>query len=211
MIPEIPVLFENDDLLVVDKPAGLASIPERDRQKDSVLTLLSAKAPQKLYVVHRLDKDASGVLVFTKNATTHKFLNDQFSTRAVQKTYVALVHGVLREEEGCIDKPIRLFGSGRMGVDTKNGKPCTTLFKVEKRFGKFTHVKIHPVTGRRHQIRVHFYSIGHPVVGDLLYGDRALQKTFPRLMLHASEIEFGLPQGEKLRLASPLPESFHLV
>lgn len=173
--PSIPILFENDDLIAVNKPEGLASILERAKEKDCVLSLLSSLSRRKLYIVHRLDKETSGVLIFAKNAAAHKCLNQQFSSREIKKTYVALTHGEIPENSGIIDKPLRQFGSGRVGVDAQKGKSSATEFKVERRFVDYTLVSVHPSTGRRHQIRSHLYSIGHPIVGDLRYGDKVLQ------------------------------------
>jgi RluA family pseudouridine synthase len=207
----IPVLFENDDLLAVDKPEGIASIPERAKAKDSLVSVLSAMFRDRLYIVHRLDKEASGVILFAKNAAAHRFLNERFSARAVRKTYLVLVHGNMHEKEGVIDKPLRQFGSGRMGIDPERGKPSETGFYVLERFQSSALVEAHPVTGRRHQIRVHFHGIGHPVVGDLLYGDKAVQKQYPRLMLHARRLELQLQSGEELRIEAPVPESFESV
>lgn len=204
----IPVLFEDDDVLAVDKPEGIATIPERQEGKDSLLALLSSVRPERLYVVHRLDKEASGVILFAKNADAHQHLNDQFATRLVRKTYLALVHGAFTAEKGVIKKPIRQFGSGRMAVDARRGKPCTTEFEIAERLGAHTLVRVFPLTGRRHQIRVHFYSIGHPVVGDPLYGDRTTRLGYPRLMLHAWKLEFKLPSGGDMVIEAPVPESF---
>jgi tRNA pseudouridine32 synthase/23S rRNA pseudouridine746 synthase len=207
----IPVLFENDDLLAVNKPEGLASIPEGVKDRDCLLSLLESAGTGRLYIVHRLDKEASGVILFARNAATHKHLNEQFRQRTVSKTYVALVHGVIAENSGIIDQPIREFGSGRMGVDRQRGKPCRTEFQVSERLAAYTLVQAHPLTGRRHQLRVHFYSLGHPIVGDRRYGDKAMQRAFPRLMLHAQEITFPLPTGEKVTVQAPIPESFWAV
>jgi RluA family pseudouridine synthase len=207
---EIATLFENDDVLAVHKPEGLASIPG-DTRETSLLALLAPRVAGKLYVVHRLDKEASGVILFARNATAHKCLNAQFSSRGVRKTYVALTHGVITEARGIIDGPLREFGSGRMGVDVQRGKRSVTEFEVIERLAAYTLLKAHPLTGRRHQIRVHLYSIGHPIVGDLRYGDRAAQRRFPRLMLHAQAIAFRLPTGEEVTVEAPLPESFQTV
>jgi tRNA pseudouridine32 synthase/23S rRNA pseudouridine746 synthase len=207
----IPLLFENDDLLAVNKPEGLASIPERTKGKDSLVSLLSHEFRDRLYIVHRIDKEASGVILFAKNPAAHRFLNEQFSTRAVRKTYLILVHGNMDERDGVIDKPLRQFGSGRMGIDPKRGKPSKTGFCVLERFHSYALVEAHPVTGRRHQIRFHFYSIGHPVVGDLLYGDKAAQKQYARLMLHARRLELRLLSGEELKIEAPVSESFEAV
>ena len=207
-LPGIPVLFENDDILAVNKPEGIVSTPAPG---GGLPEFIRAGHAEKLYPVHRLDKDVSGVILFAKNADAHRRLNGEFERRAVKKTYVALTHGVIAKNRGIINAPIREFGSGRMGVDPKTGKPSVTEFKVEERFGAFTLVRAFPLTGRRHQIRVHFYHIGHPVVGDLRYGDRAGQKTFPRLMLHALAVELPTPSGARLTIEAPLPESFCAV
>jgi len=201
----IPVLFENEDIIAVDKPEKLASIPERNREKISLLKVLTDTLQRKLYVVHRLDKQVSGVIVFAKNPQAHRHLNTLFEQRQVSKTYIALVHGVLDDTSGVIDKPLRRFGSGRMGEDAGRGKPCRTEFTVEQRLPGCTLVRIHPLTGRKHQIRAHFFSIGHPIVGDTFYGDKALQKTYPRLMLHALSLCLSLPTGEYTCLESEIP------
>jgi tRNA pseudouridine32 synthase/23S rRNA pseudouridine746 synthase len=207
----IPILFEDDDILAVNKPEGLASIPEGVRGRDCLLSMLSSMFPGKLYVVHRLDKGVSGVILFAKNAAAHRHLNDQFSSRSISKTYVALAHGVIKEASGIIDKPLRQFGSGRMGVDPRRGKPCTTEFQVTERFGSYTLVNAYPFTGRRHQIRVHFYSIGYPIAGDPRYGDKVVQRMFPRLMLHAHKITCQLPSGGEVTIEASIPESFQVV
>ncbi len=206
----ISVLFADEHVIVVHKPEGLPSIPEPGAQ-DCLLSLLSSMFPEKLYVVHRLDKEASGVILFARNAMAHRLLSEQFSNRSVQKTYVALTHGVITDSAGVIDRPLREFGSGRIGVDFQRGKPSITEFRVLERFAGHTLVEVHPRTGRRHQIRAHFYSIGHPIVGDLRYGNRALQRQHPRLMLHAQRIEFTLPPGRRVTVEAPVPESFQVV
>ena len=204
----IPILFENSDILAVDKPEGLTSIPGSEKGKETLLELLSKLYSEKLFVVHRLDKDVSGVMLFAKNAAAHKCLNDQFCGRTVKKTYCALVHGVLETSDGSSSKPIRQFGSGLMGVDELRGKPSRTDFAVAERFAEYTLVKAFPLTGRRHQIRAHFYSIGHPIAGDTRYGDKEKAKQFPRMMLHALCITFKLPSGEEKTVESSLPQSF---
>jgi len=225
----LPILFENDDIIAVDKPPGLASIPERKKAAPNVLAQLSPPpgSGHKIYVVHRLDKDASGVILFAKNAHTHKFLSQQFTSRTVKKTYLALVHGVIAEDRGVIDKPLRQFASGRVAVDTEHGKPSVTEFEVAGRFASYTLVRAYPLTGRLHQLRVHFYSIGHPIVGDRLYGGKEIQPHvqrgakylapgftggLERLMLHAERITFQLPSSKELTIESPIPESFaHVI
>lgn len=207
----LPILFQNQDVVAIAKPEGIASIPEAPGQAASLLERLAPAFEGKLYVVHRLDKEVSGVMLFARNAAAHRHLNDQFERAAVRKTYLALAHGVIREDGGTIDKPLRQFGSGRMGVDLQHGKPCQTVFEVVERFASCTLVRVHPLSGRRHQIRAHFYSIGHPIVGDLRYGDRQTQRAYPRLMLHAQAIAFRLVTGEEIVVEAPLPESFQAV
>jgi RluA family pseudouridine synthase len=202
------VLYEDDDVLAVHKPEGLASIPERNREKENLLGQLSDAYSTKLYVVHRLDKEVSGVILFAKHAKAHKALNQQFHQRVVKKTYLAVTHGVIQEEHGTIDAPIRQFGSGRMGVDVKRGKDSHTDFGVRERLAGYTFIHVYPLTGRRHQIRVHLYSIGYPIVGDVRYGDKQLQQRYPRVMLHASNIAFELLSGQRMKIAAPPLESF---
>ena len=205
------MLFENEDIIAVSKPEGLASIPERMQGRESLLSFLSSRTPGKLYVVHRLDKEVSGVILFAKHEVAHRFLNHQFQQGRVKKIYLALTHGVIEAERGVIDRALRAYGSGRMGVDAEKGKRSITEFVVRQRFDAYTLVNVYPATGRRHQIRVHFYSINHPLVGDLRYGDRELQRPFPRLMLHAEEITVLLPSREEVSIVAPVPESFQKV
>jgi RluA family pseudouridine synthase len=207
----LPVLFEDNDVCAVDKPEGLTSIPGSEQGKETLLGLVSKQYPEKLFVVHRLDKDVSGVMLFAKNAAAHKSLNDQFAGRTVKKTYCALVVGVMDKSDGTIAKPIRQFGSGRMGVDELAGKPSATDFEVVERLPEYTLINAYPKTGRKHQIRVHFYSIGHPIAGDTRYGDKEKAKLFPRMMLHARSITFTLPSGGETTVESVLPQSFATV
>jgi len=205
----VRVLFENADFLAADKPEGVVSVAEAG--KGGLPELLKDVFPGKLYPVHRLDREASGVIVYAKNADAHRHLNGQFDRREVRKTYLAVALGAIEANRGSINAPIREFGSGRMGVDAKRGKPSSTEFKVVERLDGAILVRVHPATGRRHQIRVHLYHIGHPIAGDLRYGDRERQVHIPRLMLHALEIEFGLPSGERLTVEAPVPPSFEAV
>ena len=205
----ISIIFEDEDIVAANRPEGLASIPERD--KESLLASLSVHLQRRLFVVHRIDKEVSGVILFAKNESAHRWLNEQFLKRAVRKTYVALAHGVIDKENGTIEKALRQFGSGRVAVDPRRGKWSSTAFRVTRRFASYTLVDAIPLSGRRHQIQVHFYSIGHPLVGDLRYGDRSLQRGFPRLMLHAKRIEFRLPAGTDVAIEAPMPYSFSAV
>ena len=149
----IPILYEDRHIVVVDKPAGLASIPERDRSIDCVMSIMERQLQRKLLIVHRLDKDASGILLYAKNAESHKYMNRLFTDRHVEKTYGAIVYGVVTDDEGTIEAPIRVYGSGRMGVDEARGKPSRTDFRVVKRIAGHTFIDAFPITGRRHQIQ----------------------------------------------------------
>jgi tRNA pseudouridine32 synthase/23S rRNA pseudouridine746 synthase len=203
----IEILYEDDGLIAVDKPAGLATIPERTHTS-CLLEAVQEQIGAKLYVVHRLDKDVSGVVLFARDVETHRFLNILFEERKVEKTYDAIVLGSVGADAGEITAPIRQFGSGRLGVDERKGKPSRTRYAVRRRVIGYTQLDVFPLTGRRHQIRVHLYSVGHPIVGDPLYGETALQKVFPRLFLHARRIALTGPDDRPVRVTSPTPHTF---
>jgi tRNA pseudouridine32 synthase / 23S rRNA pseudouridine746 synthase len=204
----ISILFENDELIAVDKPEGVSVIAERGPEKSNLITLLSEQMGCRLYVVHRLDKEVSGVMLFAKNAQTHKYLNDLFSEHRILKTYYAVVHGSMSGNEGLIDKAIRECGSGRMAIDEKRGKSSRTTWQVVRSQAQYSRLQVNPHTGRRHQIRVHLYSIGHPIVGDRRYGDKELQSNYPRLFLHAVRIRLPWQNGAEIEIASSLPDCF---
>ncbi|MBN1509704.1 MAG: RluA family pseudouridine synthase [Sedimentisphaerales bacterium] len=207
----LEVLYEDNDIVAVNKPEGLVAVPERRRQSPSLFERLCAERGERLYIVHRIDRETSGVVVFARNAEAHRRLNCQFETRSVEKVYLALVHGIIGDDRGEIDRPLRQFGSGRVGVDDQRGKSSVTELRVLERLKAFTLLDVRPHTGRRHQIRVHLYSIGHPVVGDPLYGEQIVQCSFPRLMLHAYELSLHLPSGKRLTVEAPVPESFSRI
>ncbi len=206
----IPVIAETQDFLAVDKPVHLSTIPGGG-QDTSLLQLMEQGRGEKLWVVHRLDKEVSGLLVLAKNADTHRELSLVFEHRKVIKTYLALVTGTPAASEGLIDAPIRAYGSGRMGVDRAGGKPSQTRYQVIARKGQHTLLELTPLTGRRHQIRVHCYHEGFPVAGDLTYGNREQQQAYPRLMLHAFSLRFSLPEQDPVHLVCMPPESFKKV
>jgi len=203
------ILYEDNNIIAADKPEGLASISENDTSIETLHSLLEKKYNQKLLIVHRLDKEVSGVILFARNSKTHKHLNDQFANRAVKKYYIALTHGIMPKEKGVINKPIREFGSGRMGVDEKKGKLSSTAYKVLEKFDNYSLVELNPSTGRRHQLRVHLYFIGHPIVGDTRYGDKEIQQKYPRLMLHAKSLEFNSIDNKSIFIESTIPGSFN--
>jgi tRNA pseudouridine32 synthase / 23S rRNA pseudouridine746 synthase len=221
-VDRLPVLHEDDDLYAVDKPEGLPVIPERIARGPCALELASAQAGMRLYVVHRLDRDTSGVLLFAKNAAAHRHLNGEFEHRRARKTYAAVAEGRMTTTDGRITAPLRAFGSGRMGVDRRRGKgkPCLTHYRVVGFAGPCTELLAHPVTGRRHQIRVHLYSLGHPIAGDRRYGDpipesgaatggaASIRVEAERLMLHARSLAVRTPAGRPVRITSELPASY---
>ena len=195
----VEFLYRDSDVVAVDKPEGVAAVAEHAQDPNCLSEQVSAALGAKVIPVHRLDKAVSGLILYACNATSHKFLNTAFEQRQVKKIYLALVHGTVRDDSGTINEPIREYGSGRMGV-SPDGKPSETSYRVRERFGAFTLLEAEPRTGRRHQIRVHLYHLGHPIVGDLRYGDHAVQQHFPRILLHASGIDIPLPSGERLTL-----------
>jgi len=211
-VPVIPILFESAELLAVAKPVGIATIHEQGSALN-VHELLQSGCARKLYIIHRLDKEVSGILVFAKNAAVHRRLNMQFASREVRKTYRALVQGKVEFDSGRIDFPLREFGSGRVAVDPERGKPSVTEYHVLHRTPCTSLLELMPHTGRRHQLRAHLYALGHPIVGDLRYGQRSLQEASPRLMLHAWRIEFPASEelgGDPVDLESSLPEALTL-
>jgi len=203
------VLFEDEAIIVIDKPAGIPTIPERlDAQGACVKKTLEDALGVKLLVVHRLDKEVSGLLVFAKTPEAHRFLNLEFEHRRVAKTYLALLWGYMEQSSGIIDRPIRQYGSGRMGIDEDQGKPSQTEYQVVERWKDMTLVAASPRTGRRHQLRVHFYSLGHPIAGDRRYHLPRWGEELPRLMLHAWKLRIRHPSGRYLEVECPAPAQF---
>ncbi|MHB2026538.1 MAG: RluA family pseudouridine synthase [Elusimicrobiota bacterium] len=196
--PKYPVIiYEDGEILAVSKPAGQAVIPGRGICEEPLSVQASRLAGGKAYVVHRIDREASGLVVFAKTTAAHRRLCMEFEARKVRKTYWTLAWGQVNQD-GQIKKPLRLFGSGRM-AEAANGKPCLTRYRVLERFPKASWLEVSPLTGRRHQIRAHFFSLGHPLLGDTLYGNPRPIGGWNRLMLHALEIEFTGQKSIKLR------------
>ncbi len=223
------ILFEDDYVLVVNKPADLLTIPDRfDAKKPSLLASLSQRLG-KIFTVHRLDRETSGIIVFAKTEDAHRHLSVQFEKHETSKIYLALLDGVLHQEEGEINKPIAPHSSisGKMVV-AKRGKESLTLFKVIERFKHFTLVEANIKTGRTHQIRVHFQSIGYPLAVDILYGRKQFillseiksnrfklnkfeeeKPIMSRTTLHAYKLAFRHPMTEQsMAFEAPIPKDF---
>jgi 23S rRNA pseudouridine1911/1915/1917 synthase len=225
------ILFEDDYLVAINKPPGLLVIPDRFKKLEENIHDILQKEYNDIFTLHRLDKETSGVILFAKDAETHKHLNTQFEQHKVHKTYLVLVKGNISENEGTIDAPLAKRSSNEnvMIVDKRNGKASVTKFKVIKRFSKFTLVEAYPQTGRTHQIRVHFKSINHPLAIDKLYSNT--EKIFlsdikskfkpsndiekplmERLTLHAQSIEFIHPKTfQKMRIDAPLFKDYKIT
>jgi len=206
----IKILYEDLYLIVVDKPAGLPVLPDGWEQDSEYLVKMLEKKYGKIYIVHRLDKITSGVMVFARDAETHRALNIQFETHDAQKTYHAIVEGSPKWEEKVAKYPLRanVGHKHRTMVDDKNGKPSETRFRVIKRYTEAALVEAKPMTGRTHQIRVHAYALGHPLVEDALYGARD-KYGLPRPMLHAQSLSFTHPvTNESVNFSAPHPAEF---
>lgn len=204
------IIYEDDQLIVVDKPAGLPVLPD-GWEKDSVYLVKRLEEQYgKVFIVHRLDKITSGVMVFARDAESHRALNLQFESHEAQKTYHALLEGNPKWEEKTAKHPLRanVGHKHRTTVDNKHGKPSETRFRVIKRYDESALVEAKPVTGRTHQIRVHAYALGHPLVEDVLYGARD-RYGLPRPMLHAQSLSFIHPAtNERVKFSAPHPTDF---
>lgn len=207
---ELSILYEDESFVVINKDSGISAIPGRGEDPSlSLLQIAEGKLSQKLFVVHRIDKDTSGVIIFAKDAASHRYMNTLFEKRLVEKQYKAVVLGVPQKDD-TIDAPIFEFGSGRMGV-SERGKPSQTKYHVEEKMNNSALLDVHPFTGRRHQIRVHLYSIGFPILGDRMYGSPRPVGCVERLMLHACRISFMHPDKTVRTITAPFSEQWNLI
>jgi len=208
MFPSI--LWCDEDLVAVNKPAGLPTLPDGyDRSAPHVKGLLEPTLGR-LWIVHRLDRECSGILLLARSARVHRFLNDQFASHQVIKEYLALVKGNPNWEEERVNLPLRadVGHCHRSVVDHDKGKPAVTHFHLVKRLEDFTWLKAVPETGRTHQIRVHLAALGLPIAGDKLYGGALLPGQLPlaRLALHAYSLAFkASPTDKRICLLAPFP------
>jgi 23S rRNA pseudouridine1911/1915/1917 synthase len=214
----LDILFEDSDLIVLNKPAGLVVHPGAGHREHTLVNALLGHCvmlsgiggKERPGIVHRLDKETSGCLVVAKNDATHRELSRQFAERTVEKVYLALVAGKLRKAAGVIEEKIgrHPVHRQRMSVASSRGRPAKTEYRVLRSGAGASLIECRLHSGRTHQIRVHLHHLGHPVLGDKVYGARPA-KNFPRQMLHASKIGFRHPvSGEWKIFEAPLPDDF---
>src|SRR5215213_4004606 len=216
----LTVLYEDADVIVINKPAGMVVHPAPGHPRGTLANALLAHVPgisvggsQRPGIVHRLDKDTSGLIVAAKTDRGRTALVTQWESRSVEKTYLALVSGSVADEEATIDAPIGRDPKNRQRMAVlRSGRTAVTRFHVVERFPSATLLELSIETGRAHQIRVHLAFIGHPVLGDQIYGKaRPKDSELDRQFLHASGLAFRLPDGAALRLESPLPDDLRAV
>ncbi|MCL4459648.1 MAG: RluA family pseudouridine synthase [Chloroflexi bacterium] len=223
LIPQpipLDIVFENEDVLMINKPAGLVVHPAAGHRTDTLVNAILAYYPNleigsslRPGIVHRLDKDTSGLLVIAKNDRAHLNLSRQIQERKILKEYIALLHGHLTPSKGLIEAPIGRHPKQRklMAV-VAEGREARTYYTVSEYMADYTLVRVRPETGRTHQIRVHFASIGHPVAGDRVYGRRHEEISFPRQFLHACRLSLCLPNSEQfVEFEAPLPSDLEEI
>lgn len=216
----LSIVYEDEDLLVVDKPKGMVVHPAPGNPDGTLVNALLFHCGDRLSgingeirpgIVHRIDKDTSGLLVVAKNDTAHVGLQEQIQAHSFTREYRAVVHGNIKDDEGTIDAPIGRNPKDRkkMAVTREHSREAVTHFEVLERFGNYTYIKCRLETGRTHQIRVHMAYKGHPVAGDPLYGPANTPKSLNGQCLHAGLIGFIHPRtGEYMEFTSELPETF---
>ncbi len=218
----LEVIYEDKDIIVVNKPKGMVVHPANGNPDGTLVNAIMSICKDSLSgiggelrpgIVHRLDKDTSGLLIVAKNDKAHIKMSEAIKNREVKKIYIALVRGVVKEEEATINMPIGRSTKDRkkMAV-TKKGKDAITHFKVLKRYPKYTLLEIKIDTGRTHQIRVHMAEIGHPVVGDMVYSNGKNEFGVEGQMLHAKSLDFNHPiTGKAMHLEAELPQYFKKI
>ena len=215
----VTIIYQDNDIIVVDKPAGLTVHPAPGHPSGTLVNALLAMCPDlqgiagtlRPGIVHRLDKDTSGLLVVAKNDRAMRALQQQLAERQVHKTYLALVHGVPKPREGQIEAPIGRNPRNRKKMAVvEDGRESTTRYRIREELPGHALLEVEPVTGRTHQIRVHLAAIGHPILGDSVYGRPS--PLLDRQFLHAWKLAFGMPLGGRLvEFESPLPADLRAV
>lgn len=224
IVPEdipLDILYEDQDLLIVNKPKGMVVHPSAGHYTGTLVNAIMYHCKDSLSgingeirpgIVHRIDMDTTGSLIICKNDEAHVDIAQQIKEHSVNRIYVGIVCGNVKEDEGTIEGPIGRHPVERkkMAINEKNGKPAVTHYKVLERFGNYTYMQFKLETGRTHQIRVHMASIGHPLLGDALYSsNRSAFKNLQGQTLHAQTIGFIHPRtGEYMQFSAPLPEYF---
>ena len=213
LVTELAVIYEDDTLVVLNKPAGLLSVPGRGEDKQDCLSSRALRHYPDALVVHRLDMATSGLLVLARGAAAQRHLNDAFAARAVHKRYEAMVDGLAQAPDATwqlIDLPIFLDWPNRPKriIDAVHGKPSRTRWQMLAKNNTLgtSRLALEPITGRSHQLRVHLQAIGHPILGDMLYAPARVATQSGRLLLHACALEFIHPASrEKIQFVSPAP------
>lgn len=216
----LDIIYEDSDLLIVNKPKGMVVHPSAGHYSGTLVNALMYYCKEDLSgingvmrpgIVHRIDMDTTGSLLVCKNDYTHNDIAEQLKVHSITRVYHAIVHGVIKDDEGTIDAPIGRHPVERkkMSINHKNGKEAVTHYKVLQRFHNYTYIECRLETGRTHQIRVHMASIGHPLLGDTVYGPAKAPQKLEGQTLHAKTIGIKHPRtGEYLEISAPLPEYF---
>ncbi|WP_349667851.1 RluA family pseudouridine synthase [Lacrimispora sp.] len=217
---DLDILYEDKDIILINKPKGMVVHPAAGHFSGTLVNALMAHCRDDLSgingvmrpgIVHRIDMDTTGVLIVCKNDNSHNSIAQQLKDHSITRKYYAIVHGVLKEEEGTVSAPIGRHPVDRkkMSVNEKNGREATTHFRVLERFKQFTYVECQLETGRTHQIRVHMASIGHPLLGDVVYGPSKCPYKLTGQTLHAGVLGIVHPTtGEYMEFHAPLPDYF---
>jgi 23S rRNA pseudouridine1911/1915/1917 synthase len=228
----LKIIYEDENIIAIDKPAGISVHPTAGKKQNNTIanallayypaianvgdpSTSSGQADLRPGIVHRLDKDTSGIMVVAKNQKTFDWLKKQFAERKVEKKYIALAYGRIKNKKGVISKSIGKTKDFRKRTiaPVKEQKEAITYYKILRHYNSFTLVDLQPKTGRTHQIRVHLASIGHPIAGDKLYSfkNQKMPPDLKRQFLHASHLKFSLPNGKIVELKSELPEDLQKI